>query len=261
MAPFATLPPAILYVTGVTVAVSAALFLGAVVYLPRGERRRRLREFVRSDWKYLGIAWITTIGINQLTTYRIDRQFTRTIYELEGATVAVFQTVTTEQLTVLFAVVYLVGFPFIVLFTYFKLKATDPEQARRYAIGYVSLVLLSAPFFLLVPVRVTGYVLPEVEPLLYESHAVIASGVTATDTLMKALPSLHTGLSVLAAIYAQKTDRRYGMTAGILAVTIVLSTFYLGIHWLTDAVLAVALVIVAYWLSQSVDRTTWRPTE
>jgi membrane-associated phospholipid phosphatase len=254
----AALPPHLLYVLGVAISASVALCIGARVYLPAGERRRRVSELLRSDWKYLGMAWGVTAAINQLARYRVDQPFTQTVYEIEGATVAVFQTVTTAQLTLILSAVYLVGFPFIVLFTYFKLKAHEPEQARRYAIAYVSLVLISAPFFLLLPVRVSGHVLADVEPLLYESHTIIQAGVMATDTLMKALPSLHTGLSVLAAIYAWKTDRAYAWTATILTATIVFSTFYLGIHWLSDAIIAVVLVVFVYWVSQSVERTQWR---
>jgi membrane-associated phospholipid phosphatase len=254
----ALLPLHVLYVLGVAVSAGAALCLGAYVYLPAGERLCRVREFVRSDWKYLGVAWTVTVVINNLAKYHVEETFTDTVYAMEGATVAVFQSVTTDWLTLLLSAVYLVGFPFVVLFTYFKLKAHEPEEARRYAIAYVCLVLISAPFFLLLPVRVSGYVLPQVEPLLYESHAVIQSGAGATDTLMKAFPSLHTGLSVLAALYARKTDRRYAWTASLLAVTIVASTFYLGIHWLSDAAIAVVLVLVAYWVSQSVERTRWR---
>lgn len=252
------LPPHLQYVVFIAVSSALALTIGALVYLPRGERLGMIREFVTTDWKYLGVAWVVTVGINNLAKFHVEETFTASVHELEGSTVAVFQTVTSEPLTILFGVIYLVGFPFIVLFTYFKLKVHEPEQARRYAMAYVCLVLIAAPFFLLFPVHVVGYEVASVEPLLYEFHPVIQAGAGATDTLMKAFPSLHTGLSVLAAVYAQKTDRRYARMAGVLAVAIVVSTFYLGIHWLSDAGIAVVMVGIAYWISQTVDRTTWR---
>lgn len=252
------LPPHLKYVLGIAISASLALYFGALLYLPAGERLRRVHELLGSDWKYLGLAWGVTVLINRLARYRVDTPFTQTVYEIEGATVAVFQTIVTGQLTLLLSAVYLVGFPFVVLFTYFKLKAHAPEQARRYAIAYVSLVLVSAPFFLFLPVRVSGHVLPGVEPLLYESHTIIRAGVTETDTLMKALPSLHTGLSLLATIYAWKTDLAYAWTATVLTATIIFSTFYLGIHWLSDALIAGVLVVFAYWVSQSIERTQWR---
>jgi len=252
------LPPHLQYVAFVAISSALALIVGAAIYLPPGERLGMIREFVTTDWKYLGVAWTVTVLINNIAKFHVEETFTESVHQLEGSTVAVFQTVTAEPLTIMFAVVYLVGFPFIVLFTYFKLKVHCPEQARRYAIAYVCLVLIAAPFFLLFPVHVVGYEVASVEPLLYEFHPVIQAGAGATDTLMKAFPSLHTGLSVLAAVYAQKTDRRYARMAAVLAVTIVVSTFYLGIHWLSDAAIAVVMVGIAYWISQTVDRTTWR---
>ncbi|MFB6121447.1 MAG: phosphatase PAP2 family protein [Halobacteriaceae archaeon] len=252
------LPPDLQYVALIAVSSALALILGAYVYLPAGKRLGMIREFVTTDWKYLGVAWTITVVINNVAKFHVEETFTDTVHELEGSTVAVFQTVTAEPLTMLFGAVYLVGFPFIVLFTYFKLKVHCPEQARRYAIAYVCLVLIAAPFFLLFPVHVVGYEVAAVEPLLYEFHPVIEAGAGATDTLMKAFPSLHTGLSVLAAVYAQKTDRRYARMAAVMAVAIVVSTFYLGIHWLSDAGIAVVMVGIAYWISQTVERTAWR---
>lgn len=57
-----------------------------------------------------------------------------------------------------------------------------------------------------------------------------------------------------------RTDWKYPgvawvVTAGVnaLAGVIVISTFYLGIHWLTDTAFAVVLVGVAYWVSRQID--------
>jgi len=74
---------------------------------------------------------------------------------------------------------------------------------------------------------------------------------------VKAFPSLHTGLSVLAALYARKVDSRYANTVTALTVGIVFSTLYLGIHWVIDAVFAMLLVWVAYRFSQSVSDPQW----
>jgi membrane-associated phospholipid phosphatase len=251
------LPPKLQYVAFIAVSSALALVIGSLIYLPRGERLGMIREFVTTDWKYLGVAWTVTVIINNLAKFHVEETFTGTVHELEGSTVAVFQTVTAEPLTILFGAVYLVGFPFIVLFTYFKLKVHEPEQARRYAIAYVCLVLIATPFFLLFPVHVVGYEVAAVEPLLYEFNPIVQAGAGATDTLMKAFPSLHTGLAVLAALYARKTEQRYARMAALLAIAIVVSTFYLGIHWLSDAGIAVVMVGVAYWISQTVERTTW----
>jgi hypothetical protein len=246
--------PTTAYTLSVALASFVAMALGAVVFLPRLNPVTFGREFLHTDWKYLGVAWLVTNGVNTIAhRFHADRTFTRLIYEFEGSIVTAFQSVTSAPLTAMFTVVYLVGFPTVVLFTYFKVKAHDEREARRYALAYVTLVLLAVPFFVFVPVGIPAlYPAVAVKPLIFEVSPIIRAGMLATDTMVKAFPSLHTGLSVLAALYARKAGPRYAATAFALTGLIVLSTFYLGIHWLTDAVFAVVLVGVAYWVSRRV---------
>ncbi|MWG35867.1 phosphatase PAP2 family protein [Halomarina oriensis] len=255
------LQPATQYVVGMTAAALAAFVLGARVFLPDVRPLAFAREFLRTDWRYIGLAWVVTFCVNELAhRFHADRTFTSHVYELEGSAVASFQSVVgvapewvTYSLTAFFTVAYLVAFPFIVLFTYFKLKAHDETQARRYAMAYVALVLAAVPFFLLFPVGIPGLYLPVVDPLMLEFDPVIRAGVLATDTLVKAFPSLHTGLSVLAALYARNATENYARVVSVLAFVIVLSTLYLGIHWLTDALAAAVLATGVYWFSQRID--------
>lgn len=244
------IPPQIQYVAYVAVASLGVFALAAHVFLPDLDLRREIREFIYIDWKYIGLAWVTTFGVNTLAEYHVSHVYTDVIYAIEGSSVAVFQSVTARPLTILFFAAYLIGLPFVTIFTYFKLKHHDPEQAHRYALGYATLVVLAAPFFVFFPVKVTGYSLVSVRPLLYDVNPIVMAGTFATDTLVKSFPSLHTGLSTLAAIYAWKTERAYAWLITFLAGIIVLSTFYLGIHWITDAVAGAVLVVVAYVISQ-----------
>ena len=248
------IPPGTLFTLLVAVPSLLAFLVGKWVFLPEASPVAILRDFLRTDWKYLGVAWGTTYVVNTLAMHlHVSRTFTSTIYDIEGTAVAAFQAITATPLTVLFTAIYLVGFPFVVLFTYFKLKAHDPEEAFRYALAYVCLVLLAVPFFVLFPVKITSLYLHDVEPLMYELSPVIQHGIYATDTLVKAFPSLHAGLSVLAALYARKADAAYAATAAALAVGIVLSTLYLGIHWLTDLGFAMVLVGLAYYASRRIE--------
>jgi hypothetical protein len=246
--------PTTVYTLSVALASLVALALGAVVFLPRLDPVAFGKEFLRTDWKYLGVAWLVTNGVNTIAhRFHAEQTFTWLIYEFEGPIVAAFQSVTSAPLTAMFTAVYLVGFPTIVLFTYFKLKAHDEREARRYALAYVVLVLLAVPFFVFTPVGIPAlYPAVAVQPLIFDVSPIIRAGMLATDTMVKAFPSLHTGLSVLAALYARKAGPRYAAAAFALASLIVLSTFYLGIHWLTDAAFAVVLVGIAYWVSRRV---------
>ena len=239
----------------------AALLIGFRVFLPEVGLREALVGFLRTDWKYLGVAWVITAGVNEAAhRFHATRIYTDAVYAVEGSAVVFFQAVTAPSLTLLFSVLYLVGFPLVVLFTYFAVKARDPAEARRYALAYACLTLSALPFFLAFPVGITAYYLPGVEPLLYDLHPVIRTGIAATDTLVKAFPSLHAGLSVLAALYARKASPRYARVAGALAVGITLSTLYLGIHWLSDITFVFVLVAFAYLVSRRIDPVALNPS-
>jgi|GEM_PF-1139315 len=229
-----------------------AMGICAVVFLPDVRPVGFAKEFVRTDWKYLGVAWLVTDGVNRVAhKFHADQTFTWLIYRIEGALVASVQTIASVPLTVFFTGAYLIGLPTITLFTYFKVKAHDEREARRYAVGYVSLVLLAVPFFIFIPVGIPSLYAPiGVEPLVFNVSPIIKHGMFATDTMVKAFPSLHTGLSALAALYARKASRRYAVFAFGLASTIVFSTFYLGIHWFIDALFALVLVGIAYVISR-----------
>ena len=243
------------YVLFVSASSLLAIGISAVVFLSEVQPIASVRDFLRTDWKYIGVAWVVTTGVNELAfRFHADRTYTNLIYEVEGSTVAMFQAMTSPLLTVFFTGVYLVGFPTLVLFTYVRLKACNEPAAHRYALAYVVLVLLALPFFIWFPVGVPArYPGVDIRPLMYHLDPVIKAGVLATDTLLKAFPSLHAGLSVLAALYSRHADRRYAYAAILSTVVIVFSTFYLGIHWLLDAVFAVFLASFAYWVSQCFD--------
>lgn len=245
--------PPVLQFAALLVAGTVAVFaIGARIFLPETGLTGIAHQFIEEDWKYLGLAWLVTQAVNQLSKYHIDLQFTDLIYAIEGERVAMFQAWTHPGLTLFFTGIYFVGFPFIVLFTYFVVKDHDREDARRYVVSYLLTVLLAIPFFVFFPVGVSA-ARADVSPLIYDVHPIITAGTLSTDTLLKAFPSLHTGLSAVAAIYAHRADRFYGWTVTILAVLVVLSTFYGGIHWISDAVVALGIAGVAYDLSRRID--------
>ena len=245
-----SLSPTDEYMLAVTAATVLGLLASAVVFLPRSPTWY-VREFVRTDWKYIGVAWLVAENLPSLAeANHVDQTFTHVVYGVEGSVVAVFQSVASPPLTWTFVVFYLAVFPVLVPFTYVALKAHASElDARRYAVSYVLIVLLAVPFFLRTPVSIPSLYPPaNVDPLVFVTPRV-ETGMLASDSMLKAFPSLHTGLSVLAALYARKTTRRYALAAGVSTAVIVVSTFYLGMHWLVDAAAAALLAGVAYALA------------
>ncbi|MEE6210262.1 phosphatase PAP2 family protein [Salarchaeum sp. III] len=255
-----SISPADEYMIAVTAATVLGLVLSALVFLPRSPTWY-VREFARTDWKYIGVAWLVAQNLPSLAeANHVDQTFTHVVYGVEGSAVAAVQSVASPPLTWTFAVFYLVVFPVLVPFTYLVLKSHASElDARRYAVSYVLVVLLAVPFFLRTPVSIPALYPPaNVDPLVFVTPEVEA-GMLASDSMLKAFPSLHTGLSVLAALYARKTTRRYALAAAGSAAVIVLSTFYLGMHWLADAAAAALLASLAYALAHRIPPETVLP--
>ncbi|WP_226041333.1 phosphatase PAP2 family protein [Natrinema sp. DC36] len=166
------------------------------------------------------------------------------MYALEGNAVAVLQPDPNLILTTVFVIVYLLVYPTLLLATYVSLKYRHGRnRALDYVTTYTTVLIVSMPFFYFVPVGVTGYYLQGVEPVLYESTGPIQTFMKNVDTLQKAFPSLHAGLAGTAALYAPSGYKRlsWAITGTILAATI-----YLGIHWLTDLVVGLALAYGCY---------------
>lgn len=237
-------------VLAVVIPVVALLIIWEKVFLSDA---RIFRDFIQSDWKYLGVAWTVTHLANTIAMrFHADKMFTPILYKIEGETVRFFQEFAFGPLTWLLAFAYFVLFPVIILATYFKVKEVDEVEAERYALAYAMTTLLSVPVFVFFPVEVTGHTLPGVEPVLYELHPIISGGISHFDSLIKAFPSLHAGLSLLAAFYAWKTTRTYALLVTFSAILIIFGTFYLGIHWITDALAGAVLVATTYAVSQRI---------
>lgn len=182
---------------------------------------------------------------------------TDAVYALEGDIVELFQPMVHPVAVWFFITVYILVYACLLLSTYIGLKREGRGRHVAYATTYTVVILVSTPVFYFVPVGVTGYYLDGVEPLLYEFGAGIGSSMTTVDTLQKALPSLHTGLSLTASLYAPDGYRLLSWTATAL---VVLSTLYLGIHWLVDLAAGGALAYACYRLTPAILRVL-RTTE
>lgn len=154
----------------------------------------------------------------------------------------------------LLSVVYLAGFPFIIIATVVHaVWRDDGPGARQAAAAYALCFAVALPFYLLLPVNEVWF---HADPAnqgavrqLALQYPPVRDHLYAFNEVNNCLPSLHTAISVAMALLARRVPR-YGPFAAVLAALIVLSTMYLGIHWVTDVVAGLALGWVAYRLAR-----------
>jgi membrane-associated phospholipid phosphatase len=172
---------------------------------------------------------------------------------MEGNTVSLFQTIASPALTYFSAFIYLFGFSFLLIFTFVALICTGKISVlQEYAIAVTIAYLAAFPFQVLAPVRITGYTLPNVVPLLYELSPVILEGLKSVDPYFdNCFPSLHAALSIIAMLLiVLRTDlKKYKVVAVLLTVSIQFTIFYLGIHWITDFFGGLLLAVISYGIA------------
>jgi len=237
----------LIFTTALILAIVASLILS--LHLSLGEPLRQVYNHFR--FKTIEITVIVLIATNivNLAAYLQPSQLsTSLVHGLEGSTVVLLQNFTHPLATAFFVFSYLVIYPVIIILTYFKLHSAAEEASIKYTTSYVLLLLFSAPIFYIFPVEVTGYYLEEMQPLLYSYHPYIYEGLTSFDPLTKALPSLHTGITVLAASYSYKYTKNYRWAVLFFGSSVIFSTFYLGVHWITDALIGALLATLSYYL-------------
>lgn len=151
--------------------------------------------------------------------------------------VVFFQTMEQPALTSYFSFIYIYGYVFLLVFpvvAYFFLNKPQPLQRTLIAYGtnYIIGVLMYLIFIAYGPRN-----LEIGEGLLYTTYAQYVFLTSAVNTNVNVFPSLHTSLAITVAILAWTTRNEYPRwlpIAVFLAISVVLSTMYLGIHWASD---------------------------
>jgi len=264
-------------VVGQLLAVVAAMLVVATLALVGRDRlietRQQYRERFASVAPYVGllavvlvankvardvgpdISWL--IGI-RITGYlkSVDGSLLWPLFPEDTPQVVVWlQSMATPELTAYFAFIYIYGYVFLLIFpllAYFALP--EPEPLRRtmvaYGANYVIGVLCYIVFIAFGP---RNSIIEAAEALLYTHYTQFQFVTTAVNDQTNVFPSLHTSMAVTAALLAWTTRRDYPLwvpLSSVLAVSVVVSTMYLGIHWATDAIFGVALA----WISVRIGR-------
>jgi len=249
----------------ILLSVTAAVIVGPRrVFRAVGDYRWRLAEI----GPYLTVLLIV-LGVRKLTmdytgllSWALDWNITQTIYSLEGALVADVQSLRAPLLTDYFVFIYLYGYVFLLLFpfvAYFvrsdmtSMKELIVAYTFNYGVGLVCYVLFIAygPRNLIPDI---------VDSLLYVTYpqSQLLTGEVNHNT--NVFPSLHASLSTTVVLLASRTRRiypRWLYISSALAVAIMLSTLYLGIHWGLDVLGGVGLGVASVAVALQVDPVAW----
>ncbi len=251
----------------VTVVVSLLTVLGliTIVGLDRlWEFRTQALARFRMVFPYLvllgGVLALNSVlrDIGPTLSWVVGHQITEILFSWEGGFVAWMQSHSHPYADIYFSYIYIYGYIFLLIFpviAYFVLSDSRPvrEVTLAYTLNYAIGVLCYMLFIAYGPRNV----MPDaVDQILYlhwpESHLLTQE----FNANVNVFPSLHTSLAVTVALLAVRTRKQYLLwvpVASLLAVSVVISTMYLGIHWGIDVVFGILLAAVsvggAIWLS------------
>ena len=239
---------------------------GCYFFLPEGQRKRfagikDIKDQIMSPrvYPYLILAGFIYLLMKSQVIFSMQSkmiyfpQLAQYILLLEGSKVSYFQMVINPVLTYISAFIYLCGFSYLLVFTFLLLIITRQYKVlQEYSIAFILTYLVAFPFYIFTPVKVTGYSLPNVVPLLYDLDPIVREGLAVVDPLQdNCFPSLHAALSIMAMlIIVFRTDfKRFKIFAVALTLTIQFTIFYLGIHWITDFIAGIVLGCFSYYVA------------
>lgn len=209
----------------------------------------------------LAVRWTTQDIIQRLERRVIGINITPYLFELEQTVfgtnpVAIIQSFQTEALTSFFVFVYIYGYAFLLLFpviAYFALAEMDNLStlvlafATNYAIGLACYI-----FFIAYGPRNLDPLL--FEGLLYDAFPQARFLTNQVNQNTNVFPSLHTSLAMTVFLVAWTTRDEYPLwvpLSGFLAISVSLSTMYLGIHWFSDVVAGIVLALVSVYIGRA----------
>ncbi|SMO34556.1 phosphatase PAP2 family protein [Halorubrum cibi] len=218
-----------------------------------------LRESRREVAVLLAVLVVSGVGRPALQSVSevFGLRLTGAILALEGDFVAWLQgTFQSPRLTLYFSSVYVFGYAFLLVFPFIAYAALpNSTTLKRLIVAYTLNYAIGLVLYTVVLAYGPRNVMPDaVTSLLYTFNPNFQTLTGEVNVETNVFPSLHTSLSVTVATFAALTREEYPAWTPIawwIAGSVVVSTMYLGIHWLTDVVFGTALalgcVYAAYW--------------
>jgi membrane-associated phospholipid phosphatase len=206
----------------------------------------------------LGLRVSTRDVVQRLERRVIGHNITYDLFALEqrlfgATTIEILQSVQSEALTSFFVFIYIYGYAFLLLFpviAYFALEEMDDLSmlllafTANYAIGLLCYIL-----FIAYGPRNFDPVL--FEGLLYDAFPQSRTLTNQVNQNTNVFPSLHTSLAMTVFFLAWVTRDRYPIwvpISGFLAISVALSTMYLGIHWFFDVIAGTVLALLSVYI-------------
>lgn len=268
-------------VTDMAALTGVAVFVGVVMTcglcLDRRHRHRTVDEFglrLRNVGPYLAIAALfflgkrATHGYSVRLSYALDWNITDELYAAEGAFVAQLQDAVPEATLGFFSVMYMFGFPFLLVaapILYFALPSQ--RRLKELLVAYVCNYVIGTICYTLFIAYGPRNHLSSVDGLMYQFYPQTQDLTAAVSSNTDVFPSLHTSLTVVVLLFAWRSRREYPRwvpVASIVGFAVVFSTMYLGIHWLLDVVAGIVLgagsVVAAERIVACVEGDTSEPT-
>jgi len=249
-------------------AVMVSILLTVTTAVLVGPRRlwRAVRDFrwrVEEVAPYLSILLII-LGVRKLTmdytgelSWALDWNITELIYSLEGTLVADIQSIRTPLLTDYFVFIYLYGYVFLLVFPVVAYFARDEMRSMKellvaYGFNYGVGLVCYVAFIAYGPRNLIPDIVNSLLYVTYPQSQLLTGEVNHNTNVF---PSLHASLATTTFLLAWRTRDEYLAwvpIAGILAVSVSLSTMYLGIHWGTDVVAGVVLAAGSVYVANHV---------
>lgn len=250
----------------VALPVSLAVFVGRERFeSTRTEWRSRLRSagplIVVLSVVLILNRWMRQTAPSISSDYGIHA--TSTFYRIEGEFILVFQAIASEFATTYFSFVYVYGYTFLLVFpviAYFVLDDTTPFRRllAAYSFNYAIGVLV---YILVVAYGPRNLMPGSIETVLYDTRPEYQYLTQQVNRNENVFPSLHTSLATTVAIFAYTTREEYTAwlpVAAVLAVSVIVSTMYLGLHWAIDVIAGLVLAVFGvYFANRLVDRGTF----
>lgn len=228
------------------------------------DRLRRWRESLRRNLESSKVELVglgIVLAVNRIVrdvgvdlSWLIGVEVTALIHELEKGVVADIQGVGTPALTAYFGFMYVYGYTFVLVFPFVAYLLEDDSRPLRvlmnaYAFNYVIGLVCYVAFIAYGP---RNYMPELVDSLLYVHWPDVQLLTSRVNSNTNVFPSLHASLATTVAILAYRYRSSYPRwfpIASVFAVSIVVATMYLGIHWFTDVVFGVVLAVTSIKLA------------